>query len=87
MDKAQLEYTAFYNRFLTASVRVCVVDSSSAVLKQLKQACLDRFPDFRENQYIQGMSKKHRLLTSLLLSGQYKAVAMLMKLNDIAKHK
>ena len=28
------------------------------------------------------MSKKHRLLTGLLLSGQYGAVAALMRLND-----
>ena len=85
--KAQLEYTAFYNMFLTASVRVCVVDSSSPVLKQLKEEFLKRFPDFKENLYIRGMSKKHRLLTALLISGHYKAVALLMKLNDLAKCK
>lgn len=80
--RAQLDYVAFYNMFLTGSVRVCLADPKSPVLPQLKEAFLARFPDFRENAYIRSMSKKHRLLTGLLLSGQYGAVAALMRLND-----
>ncbi len=85
--KAQLDYTAFYNMFLTASVRVCAVDTSSPILTQLKEAFLSRFPDFRDNAYIKSMSGKHRLLTALLLGGHYKSVALVMKLNDIIKRK
>ena len=85
--KAQLEYTAFYNQFLTASVRVCAVDTASPILKQLKDEFVSRFPDFIENPYIKAMPKKHRLLTSLLLRGSYGSVAAIMKLNDLIKRK
>ena len=85
--RAQLDYVAFYNMFLTGSVRVCLADPKSPVLPQLKEAFLARFPDFRENAYIRSMSKKHRLLTGLLLSGQYGAVAALMRLNDRLRNK
>ena len=85
--RTQLEYVAFYNMFLTGSVRVCLADPKSPILTQLKRAFLERFPDFKENAYIHSMSKKHRLLTSLLLSEQYGAVASLMRLNDRLRKK
>lgn len=85
--KAQLDYTAFYNMFLTASVRVCAVDIKSPVLKQLKGEFLARFPDYKENQYIKTMAKKHRLLTTLLMAEKYSAVSLIMKLNDFIKRK
>lgn len=85
--KAQLYYTAFYNMFLTASVRVCAVNTASPVLKQLKNEFIKRFPDFKDNLYIKTMSRKHRLLMGLLIAERYRAVATVMKLNDIVKSK
>ena len=85
--RAQLDYVAFYNMFLTASVRVCQADASSPVLPQLRDAFLQRFPDYAQNPYIRSMSKKHRLLTKLLLAGQYRAVAALMHVNDRLRKK
>lgn len=85
--RPQLDYVAFYNMFLTGSVRVCLADPKSPVLPQLKRAFLERFPNFKENSYIRSMSKKHRLLTALLLSEQYGAVASLMRLNDRLRKK
>ena len=85
--RAQLDYVAFYNMFLTASVRICQADASSPVLPQLRDAFLQRFPDYAQNPYIRSMSKKHRLLTKLLLAGQYRAVAALMHGNDKLRNK
>jgi len=85
--KTQLEYTAFYNMFLAASVRVCAVDTSSPILRRLKDEFISRFPNYKANPYIKNMSKKHRLLTALLMAEQYKAVSLIMKLNDLIKHK
>lgn len=85
--KSQLDYVAFYNMFLTASVRVCLADCKSPVLGQLKTAFLQRFPDYAQNVYIQSMSKKHRLLTKLLLAEHYRAVASLMRWNDRLRNK
>lgn len=83
----QLEYTAFYHQFLAASVRICTVDSTSPLLKQLKDEYIKRFPDYKNNNYIRSMSKKHRLLSALLLKEKYKTVAAIMKLNDVIKCK
>ncbi len=85
--RAQLDYVAFYNMFLTASVRVCRADAASSVLPQLRDAFLQRFPAYAQNPYIRTMSKKHRLLTKLLLTGQYRAVSALMHVNDRLRNK
>lgn len=85
--KEQLEYTAFHNQFLTASVRVCEVDTKSGVLKQLKDEFIKRFPSYADNRYIKSISKKHRLLSSLLIREKYNTVAAIMKLNNLVKRK
>ncbi len=85
--KPQLEYLAFYHIFLTASVRVCLVDPGSPVLPALKASILERFPDFDKNPYVQNMSLKHRLLAALLLGGRYKAVAALIRMKDRLRKK
>ena len=85
--KNQLEYTAFHNQFLTASVRVCAVDATSQILSQLRQEFITRFPGYKNNPYINSISKKHRLLSTLLFAGRYKSVAAIMKINDLIKKK
>lgn len=85
--RQQLDYVAFYNLFLTGSVRVCLGDPKSPVLPALRQAFLERFPDFRSNSYFKSAPAKYRLLTRLLLGGQYRAVALLMGANSHLKKK
>lgn len=85
--RTELEYVAFYNLFLAASVRVCTVDPKSELLETLRTAFLARFPDYRKNPYIQSMPRRHKLLTELLLGGHGGAVAALMKLNDRRKRR
>ena len=85
--REQLDYVAYYNLFLTASVRVCRGSPESPVLPTLRQAFLDRFPHFRKNSYYRSAPAKYHLLTKLLLSGQYRAVALLMGANSRIKQK
>ena len=85
--RQQLDYVAFYNLFLTGSVRVCLGDPKSPVLPALREAFLERFPDFRSNSYFKSAPAKYRLLTRLLLGGQYRAVALLMGANSRLKKK
>ena len=85
--KSELDYTAFYNMFLTASVRVCDVDTKSPVLRNLKASFISRFPDFKTNPHIKYMAKKHRLLSFLLMAEKYSAVSAIMKLNNYIKRK
>ena len=83
----ELCYMAFYNGFLTASVRVNAADPKSEVQEQLLRWFLKRFPDWRENPYIRGLSRKHKLLTRLLMGRKRRIVHLIMKLNDFAKNK
>lgn len=81
----QLEYVAFYNVFLTGSMRVCTVDPSSPILPELREAFLARFPGYAENRYVRAMPLKHRVLTALLMRGHYRSAAGLMKLKAAIK--
>ena len=83
----ELCYMAFYNEFLTASVRVNAADPKSEVQEQLMQWFLQSFPNWRDNPYVKGLSAKHRLLTELLMKRKRQSVHMIMKLNDRAKNK
>ena len=83
----ELCYMAFYNVFLTASVRVNAADPKSEVQEQLMQWFLRSFPGWRENPYVKNLSGKHRLLTELLMKRKRQSVHMIMKLNDRAKNK
>ena len=83
--REQLEYVAFYNLFLTASVRVCLGDAKSSLLPRLRQAFLERVPDCAQSAWYRALPKKHLLLTRLLLAGHYRAVAALMRLNAKSK--
>ena len=83
----QLCYMAFYNVFLTASVRVCLADPGSEVLEKLLQWFLSNFPGWRNNRYIERMSPKYRLLTGLLTRRMRRSVRLIMSVNDRAKNK
>lgn len=80
-------YMAFYNAFLTASVRVNAIDPKSGIQETLLQWFLKTFPNYRENRYIRCMEKKHRLLTALLVNRMRHSVHMIMRLNDLARGK
>ena len=84
---AELEYIAFYNEFLTASVRVCLADAHSAVLNKLREAFVSEFPDYAQNKYVLAMPKKYKLLTILLMHDMPYAVCLIMKVNNSVKCK
>lgn len=85
--KDELTYCAFYNQFLAAAVRVNLTDAHSALQEQLVSDFLKKFPDYRQNPYIRRMRFSHKLLTRLLLWRCYTAVHLLMKANNLIKHK
>lgn len=85
--RAEFEYIAFFNRFLTAVVRVSLADPKSPVLDELVDGFLEEFPDYPENHYIKEMPKKYKLLSFLIKHKLYGAVKLIMGLNNRAKHK
>ena len=82
-----LEYMAFHHEFLTASVRVNLADWRSDVQDKLREDFLGKFPRYASNPYVRTMSRKHKLLTTLLMHRQYLAVHIIMKLNNRLKAK
>ena len=82
-----LEYMAFHHEFLTASVRVNLADCRSDAQDKLRQDFLRKFPRYASNPYVRTMSRKHKLLTTLLMHRQYLAVYIIMKLNNRLKAK
>lgn len=83
----ELEYSAFYNQFLTASVRVCLVDPAHPVIARLRDDFLSKFPDYAENPYVKSLPIKHKLLTYLLMHNMPRAASAIMKLNNSVKNK
>ena len=85
--KNELEYLAFYCEFLTSSVRVNLSDWRSDVQEELMRDFLSKFPDFRKNPYVRKMSRKHKLLTWLLLHRFRLTVHLIMTANNRLKDK
>ena len=85
--KDVLEYLAFHCVFLTSSVRANLADWRSPVQEELMQDFLGKFPDYRENPYVKGMSRQHKLLDHLLRRRMRLCVHLLMTLNNRIKDK
>lgn len=83
----ELEYTAFYNQFLTSVVRVCLAEPKSPVAEKLRCDFLKKFPNFTANPYVGEMPFKYRLLTRLILRRRYRTVGLIMGLNERVKGK
>ena len=83
----ELEYLAVYHQLLMSTSRVVQADPNSAIPMKLLADLEQKFPDFRENPYLRSMSRQHRLLLALMLRGQYHAVQLLMKANNLLRAK
>lgn len=83
----ELEYTAFYNQYLTAVVRVCLADPKSPVANILRDDFLTKYPDYSTNPYVREMPFKYRLLSRLIRRRSYTTVGFLMGLNERVKRK
>lgn len=85
--KPVLEYFAFYNEFLTSSVRANLADWRSPVQEELMLDFLGKFPDFQQNPYVQKIPPKYKLLTWLLLHRMRLSVHLIMQLNNLVRDK
>ena len=83
----QLCYMAFYHQLLTASTRVNLTDPKSPVQEALLEDFLRKFPDFQSNPYIRALGVKYRLLLRLILRREHRALHLVMRANEIIKHR
>lgn len=73
-------YLALFHAYLTASVRVLLIDRKHPLLKEFREYLHKWFPDYRQCKYLSRLSRSHRLLLSLLNKRQYGLIALLFKL-------
>ena len=66
-----------YHAFLTASVRVLLIDRKHPLLREFRESLERWFPDWRQCPYLSRLSRSHRLLLSLLEKRCYGLIALL----------
>ncbi len=75
--RQELCYLAVYHAFLTASVRVLLIDRKHPLLREFRESLERWFPDWRQCPYLSRLSRSHRLLLSLLEKRCYGLIALL----------
>ena len=66
--------------YLAASVRVLRIDCRHPLLRAFADYMQQNFPDYRENPYLEELSKARRLAFSLLEKRQYRTLWLLFRL-------
>ena len=66
--------------FLTASVRVIRLDPKNELISRFAEYLKTHFPDYRANKYLGTLSKRQKLLLTLLERKLYVVIALLFKI-------
>ena len=85
--RPQLCAMAAYHELLTSNTRVNRADPNSPVQDRLTEDFLRRFPDWRENPYLQSYSRTYRLLLRLITGKHRRALHLLILANELRKRK
>lgn len=84
----ELCYLTLYHAYLTASVRVIRAEKADkplarkTLLPAFKNFLIQNFPNYRENKYLNRLSKSQRLLWWLLEKKMYSIIALLFNIKD-----
>ena len=84
---AQLEYMTLYHQVITSTTRVNLIDRKSHIQRQLFENFKEKFPNYKQNEYIKTMPAKLKLLMFYIEHGMYTAFNYTMRLNDAVKRK
>lgn len=80
--RQELCYLTLFHAYLTASVRVLLIDRRHPLLGEFRDYLNKWFPDYRRCNYLPRLNRLHRLLLSLLEKRMYGLVAVLFRLKD-----
>lgn len=80
--RRELERLAVDHILLAATVRVARADPRHPLLAEFRSYMEEYFPDYRENPYLSGLPKLHKLLVFLIERRQYGVVKLLFRLKD-----
>ena len=78
--REELCYLTLFHAYLTASVRVLLIDKKHPLLAQFREYLKTQFPDYANCKYLGRLSKSHKLLFRLLEMRQYWLIALLFRL-------
>lgn len=78
--RQELCYLTLFHAYLTASVRVLLIDRKHPLLGEFRDYLNKWFPDYRCCKYLPRLSRVHKLLLSLLEKRMYGLVALLFRL-------
>ena len=85
--REELEYSIFYNELLTSTDRVNLIDRKSPVQGKLYEWFKENFPEYQSNIYFKKMSPKYKMIHFLIVTRQYFLLNLLLRANNVAKHK
>jgi len=85
--KHELTRIAIDNLYISASVRVLRADIKHPLLQRLQDYMRQTLPEYKENPYINVMSRKYKLLFRLLEKHQYRLIRILHALRDLLRGK
>lgn len=83
----ELEYSVFYNALITSTDRVNLIDAKSDIQEQLLKYYTEKFPDYKNNPYVQKMSGKLKLLHFLIVHRQRDALHLVLCANERIRKK
>lgn len=78
-------FLSLWHVYIAASVRVIMIDENKAVLSALADYHQSQFPDYRNNPYIDRLSKQQKIILYLLEKKKYKWIKKLFQLKRIFK--
>ncbi len=79
----ELEFLAILHILVAASVRVLKADRKHPLLKTFQTYVKSNFPNYKQNFYLNRLSKKERIILKFLDSGNFMALDALLKIRNI----
>lgn len=78
--RQELMYLTIEHVFVTASVRVALIDRKHPLIAQFREYLEKEFPDFRECKYLPQLGRNRLLVYRLLLKKRYRTVRAMFRL-------
>lgn len=78
--KEEIEYLTIFHVYITASVRVLMIDDKSSLINYLRSFLYTNFPDWTKNKYIKNLDANKKIILSLLNKKQYWLIKIIFTL-------
>lgn len=78
--RQELCFLTLFHAYITASVRILLINRKHPLLKECREYVNKWFPDYRHCKYLSRLNRVHLLLLSLLEKRLYRLIALLFRL-------